>query len=158
MIRSFKHGDLERVMEIGNLAWKNIYSMFRDCYGDELFHMLIPNEQIQKGLQIESHVANHPQWVFVCEESGIVVGFITFALNTSTKIGEISNNAVDPRCGLKGIGQQMYESVFKYFREKGMAYATVNTGLDSAHAPARRAYERAGFSICHEEVRYYKKL
>ena len=39
-----------------------------------------------------------------------------------------------------------------------MAYAKVHTGLDDAHARARRAYERAGFDISHQEVNYYLKL
>ena len=39
-----------------------------------------------------------------------------------------------------------------------MTYAKVATGLDDAHAPARRAYERAGFDIKVEDVTYYKKL
>jgi len=34
----------------------------------------------------------------------------------------------------------------------------VHTGLDYAHAAARRAYERAGFNIRHEDVDYYMKL
>ncbi|MBT4097360.1 MAG: GNAT family N-acetyltransferase, partial [Gemmatimonadetes bacterium] len=34
----------------------------------------------------------------------------------------------------------------------------VGTGLDDAHAPARRAYERAGFDIAQQDVTYYKKL
>jgi ribosomal protein S18 acetylase RimI-like enzyme len=65
---------------------------------------------------------------------------------------------VDPDCGLKGIGQQMYGAVFDYFRAHGMTYAQVQTGLDDAHARARRAYERAGFDIAHQDVTYYRKL
>jgi hypothetical protein len=34
----------------------------------------------------------------------------------------------------------------------------VDTGLDHAHAPARKAYKSAGFNIRHESVVYYKKL
>jgi hypothetical protein len=39
-----------------------------------------------------------------------------------------------------------------------MSYATVQTGLDEGHAPARRAYERAGFDISHSRITYYRKL
>ena len=74
------------------------------------------------------------------------------------KIGEIGNNAVDPQCELKGIGQQMYRAVFEHFRRHGLLYAKVQTGLDEAHARARRAYDRAGFDIRHEDVTYYRKL
>ena len=158
MIRKFKREDLPVIMDIGNRAWRGIYKMFRETYGDELFRLITPDETTSKGKQIKAHCERHPEWVLVCEAEGRVVGFVTFSLNTDRKIGTIGNNAKDPDCGLKGIGQEMYKAAFEYFREHGMTYASVHTGLDHAHAPARRAYERAGFNICHEDVDYYMKL
>lgn len=38
---------------------------------------------------------------------------------------------------------------------EGMKYATVSTGLDDGHAPARRAYEKMGFSKNLPSVKYY---
>ena len=52
----------------------------------------------------------------------------------------------------------MYAAVLDHFRSQGMLYAKVVTGMDYAHEPARRAYERAGFNIRHEDVTYYMKL
>lgn len=158
VIRSYEPDDLQAIMDIGDRAWRNIYAMFRACYGDELFELLVPDERTAKGKQIQSHCAQHPEWVYVCEDNGQIVGFVTFRLNEDKKIGVIGNNAVDPDCGLKGIGQQMYRAVFEHFRAHGMRYANVQTGLDPAHAPARRAYERAGFNISHQDVDYYVKL
>jgi ribosomal protein S18 acetylase RimI-like enzyme len=158
MIRLYRPDDLGTIMDIGNRAWRGIYQMFRTCYGDELFAILVPDEETRKGEQVKVHCERHPEWVYVCEEQGRIVGFVTFALDPETKIGEIGNNAVDPDCGLKGIGQQMYRAVLQALREKGMVYAKVHTGLDEAHARARRAYERAGFDICHKDVNYYMKL
>ena len=48
--------------------------------------------------------------------------------------------------------------MFDKIKNEGMIYATVSTGLDDAHAPARRAYEKAGFDKALENVRYYKEL
>jgi ribosomal protein S18 acetylase RimI-like enzyme len=158
MIREYRPDDLEAVMDIGNRAWREIYEMFRECYGDELFELLVPDERTAKGEQIKAHCERHPEWVYVCEEADRVVGFVTFSLSANTKIGVIGNNAVDPACGLKGIGQQMYRAVFDHFCAHGMVYAKVQTGLDHAHARARRAYERAGFDICHQDIEYYMKL
>jgi len=158
MIRKYKPDDLANIMDIGNRAWREIYKMFRETYGDELFQTIVPNETTTKGEQIKSHCKRHPGWVFICEEEERIVGFVSFALNSDTRIGEIGNNAKDPNCSLKGIGQQMYKAVLEYFREHGMVYAKVHTGLDYAHAPARRAYERAGFNLHHEDVDYFMKL
>ena len=43
-------------------------------------------------------------------------------------------------------------------KEKGMKAVTVSTGADEEHAPARRAYERAGFKIHQDSVMYCKML
>jgi N-acetylglutamate synthase-like GNAT family acetyltransferase len=158
MIRKYKPDDLGIIMDMGNRAWSNIYKMFREAYGDELFQIIVPNEKTRKGDQIKSHCENHPEWVFICEEGGQIVGFITFTLDFEKKIGEIGSNAKEPNCNLKGIGQQMYKAVLDYFQKQGMRYAKVHTGLDYAHAPAKKAYEMAGFNIYHEDIDYYMKL
>jgi hypothetical protein len=43
------------------------------------------------------------------------------------------------------------------FKEQGMKLALVGTGGDPGHAPARRAYERAGYTAL-PLVNYYKDL
>ena len=73
-------------------------------------------------------------------------------------IGEIGNNAVHPDWRQKGIAQQLYAAALQHFRDQGMRFARVQTGMDGAHAPARRAYERAGFDIHHEDITYHMKL
>jgi hypothetical protein len=40
----------------------------------------------------------------------------------------------------------MYAFALSRMREVGMRAATVSTGADASHAPARRAYEKAGFA------------
>jgi len=158
MIRSYKPDDLPVIMDIANRAWRPIHHMFRETYGEELFNLLTPDVATVKGKQIESHARKYPEWIYICEEAGKVVGFVTFLLDTEKGIGQIGNNAVDPECSLKGIGQQLYKAVLDYFRRHAMRYATVFTGLDEAHARARKAYERAGFNIRHDDTVYYMKL
>ena len=43
-------------------------------------------------------------------------------------------------------------------REAGMRVATVATGADPSHAPARRAYEKAGFTVQIPVVWFCRKL
>jgi len=130
MIRTCRPGDLAAVVDIANRAWRPINAAYRAAYGDELFNLLFPG----------------------------IVGFCNYWFDEEKKIGTIGYNAVDPDCGLKGIGQAMYKAVLEEFRKRGMCYANVHTGLDEGHAPARRAYKRAGFDISHGTVDYYMKL
>lgn len=158
MIRPYREDDLPTLVEIANRAWLEIYQMFRQAYGDELFDILISDEKTSKGEQVRSHCRSHPDCILVCEEEDQIVGFVTFRINADRQLGEIGNNGVHHQWRGRGIGQQLYSAALQRFRDQGMRYARVHTGLDWAHAPARRAYERAGFDIKHEDVDYYMKL
>jgi hypothetical protein len=52
----------------------------------------------------------------------------------------------------------MYEFVVAQMRAAGMRVATVSTGGDPSHAPARRAYEKAGFNVGIPSVWLCQKL
>jgi hypothetical protein len=52
----------------------------------------------------------------------------------------------------------MYAFVLERMREAGMKAAIVSTGADNAHAPAKRAYEKVGFSGPVPSVEYHIKL
>lgn len=158
MIRPYRPEDLPSIMDIGNRAWRGIYKAFHEVYGDELFALTNPHPDTQKGLSLKAYCQANPDWTLICQEKGRIVGFIRFSLHYDTKIGQFHDNAVDPDCKLKGIGQQMYQAAFDRFRQEGMRYAMVCTGNDEGHARAVRAYERAGFNIKCAETRYFKKL
>lgn len=96
--------------------------------------------------------------VLVVTLGGRVVGFVSFTLDADKRTGEIGSNAVRPEHAGKGIGGWMYEHVLGRMRERGMALATVGTGGDPSHAPARRAYEKAGFGPAIPSVVLYKLL
>jgi GNAT superfamily N-acetyltransferase len=74
------------------------------------------------------------------------------------KVAEIGNNAVSPAHQGHGVGAQMYVFVLERMREAGMKAAIVTTGGDDAHAPARRAYEKVGFSGAVPSLEYHIEL
>ena len=158
MVRTMRPEELPVVTDIATRAFRGIYDALEDIYGREVFAAVVPDKRTAKIEQLTAHSRSFPDWIFVCEEGGVVVGVITFSLDPRSKIGVIGNNAVDPACGLKGIGQQMYKAVLAYFKERGMQFAEVTTGLDPSHDAARRAYERAGFDVKVEKVTYYRSL
>ena len=158
MIRLFQPSDLETIVQIAKKAWKPIFEGFRQQLGDELYSIIYENRLSDKRYQLTEFTAKFPRQCYVCERNGKIVGFITFGLNNETKTGFLSNNAADPDSGEKGVGQEMYAAVFERMRQEGMIAVTVSTGLDEGHAPARRAYERAGFEKNLKSIRYCKKL
>jgi GNAT superfamily N-acetyltransferase len=63
-----------------------------------------------------------------------------------------------PQHAGRGIGTWMYAQVLAQMKESGMALATVSTGGDPSHAPARRAYEKAGFGPAIPSLSLYRLL
>lgn len=159
-MRPFRPEDLPVIVDIANRAWKPIKKMSRTCLGDALADLVNPEgDSVTKGRQIEHAAATIPENILICERGGRIVGFVTFyADDPHHLIGQIGNNAVDPDCGEKGVGQEMYQAVFEKLKAMGFKAVSVTTGLDYAHAPARRAYQRAGFRKELLSVTYYREL
>jgi ribosomal protein S18 acetylase RimI-like enzyme len=157
-IRPYRESDLPLIMDLGNRAWEGIYDFYRQCYGQELALLMRPSPSTSKGEAIRRQAMRHPEWILIAEEDGKLIGFLVYELDEAHKIGQIDNNAVELTHRGKGVGQQLYQVVFERFRAAGMKYARVSTGMDEAHGPARRAYERAGFDIHNEMIHFYKKL
>ncbi len=159
-IRPFKPGDLQTAQDISVGRYEKIYAVLRGRIGEAMFEQVRPHAEQAKRDAVARQAAEHPEWFVIAEDgNGSIIGFATYHLDEAHKVGIIGNNAVAKDCGLKGVGQALYAELFRRFREAGMTAAQVATGLDDGHAPARRAYIRAGFDpVGIESVTYYKKL
>ncbi len=89
---------------------------------------------------------------------GRPVGFATVSLNAfHERMGAIDIIGVDPDYQRRGVSSQLTSFALDYMREQGMDIAIVETGGDSGHAPARAAYEAAGFTLP-PIARYFRVL
>jgi ribosomal protein S18 acetylase RimI-like enzyme len=159
VIRDVRPEDVEAIVDIALAAWEPINVYRRKVMEDELFAAAVPDWQGRKARDIRSACApGSGATVCVAEDGGQIVGFVTFYVHDASRIGEIGNNAVHPAFRGKGIATAMYQHAFERLRERGMRFVRAATGGDQAHAPARRAYERAGFSLRMPYVHYYCKL
>jgi ribosomal protein S18 acetylase RimI-like enzyme len=155
-VRRAQPEDVERLVEIAIAAWEPIFLGFREQMGDELFVAMHPDWRSDKERQIRDACAD-PERVLVADLEGTVAGFVTF--NTvKPLIGALSNNAVHPDYQGRGIAGRLYAAAFGCMRQAGIRYVRVGTGADPAHAPARRAYEKAGFTVSVPTVTYYRRL
>ena len=159
VIRDLEPTDVEAIADIAVAAWVPIFAYYREAMGEELFALACPDWQEDKAGQVRRACEpDHPAMVCVATSDGCVVGFATYYANRASGIGEIGNNAVHPDFQGRGIATRLYSHVFARLRELDVRFVKVGTGGDPAHAPARRAYERAGFSIRLPHVEYYRKL
>lgn len=155
-VRDLRDADVEQLVAIAVAAWEPIYGHYRQQLGDEIFDMCYPNWDEEKSRQIRVACASKSVHVLVATRNDKPVGFVTFVCDG--KVGTIGNNAVHPSCQRQGIASRLYQQAFQRMREMGMKAARVNTGLDPSHAPARRAYEKAGFDRQLPSVEYFCSL
>jgi ribosomal protein S18 acetylase RimI-like enzyme len=85
-----------------------------------------------------------------------VVGYIAYEFY-GDDTAEVQLLAVHPEYQNRGIGTQLNTFVLQKMKESGMKMAVVSTGGDESHAPARRSYEKAGYTAL-LLVKYYRDL
>jgi ribosomal protein S18 acetylase RimI-like enzyme len=135
-----------RLEAIRRAAFAPVFSSFRAILGDEIYDRAQRREDdAQEGLLASLMAASSGWTLYVARSGDFVVGFVAIRLDPETQVGEIGLNAVDPAHAGQGVGTAMYARAMALMKEAGMKVATVATGGDPSHAPARRAYRKAGF-------------
>lgn len=158
-VRPFEQSDLARLHEIRVDAYKPVFASFRSLVGARIAKFSLPNAEAEQGSYLDQCCnPDTPQEVHVVERDGQIVGFVTTLSDQNTKLGVVDLNAVDPAAQGGGIGTWMYKWALDHLASQGMKAAEVGTGGDASHAPARRAYEKAGFGPSIPNVYYYTAL
>ena len=151
--------DAPRLEDIRQAAFAPVFASFRSILGDEIYDIAQRREDEAQEALLSSLIAGTPGWeLYVALQGDEIVGFVAIRRNTETHVGEIGLNAVDPNRAGFGIGTAMYEFAIERLRQDGMKVAVVGTGGDPSHAPARRAYRKAGFSVAIPSVWMCRKL
>jgi GNAT superfamily N-acetyltransferase len=157
-IRAFEEADLEAVVEFSLRAWEPVFASIRSVLGDEVFLRLHPEWQESQAEAVRSSCTNPERDVFVAIVDDRLVAFVAVALNAfHERMGWIEIIGVDPDFQRRGISSQLTEFAIDHMRSHGMDIAVVETGGDPGHAPARAAYEAAGFTVL-PVARYFRLL
>ncbi len=157
-IRQFCHSDLEMVVEFSLRAWAPVFDSVRGVLGDDIFLRLHPNWMVNQEDAVRASCTNDESDVFVAVAEGRPVGFVVIALNAfHERMGVIDMIGVDPDYQRRGISARLTEFATAHMRSSGMDIAVVETGGDPGHAPARAAYETAGFTLL-PIARYFRLL
>jgi GNAT superfamily N-acetyltransferase len=146
VVRPYKKGDYARVLEICIAAFEPIHKGFADALGSRIFDLQYHDwrEQYAKTLRKIS-LSDKARRVHVAELEGAVCGFIFTFVDAKRRTGEIGLNAIDPAFQGRGIGKAIYAFALQDLKRRGAEVASVGTGGDAAHGPARSAYASVGF-------------
>ena len=156
--RPIQESDLEALEELAVLAWEPVFASVRNVLGPEIDAILHPDWRQRQREEVRRYCAQTPGAItLVAEVDGAVAGFIAFELHHDTLRGVVDLLAVHPDHQNRGLGTALNRIVLERMRQAGMRIAIVGTGGDPGHAPARRTYEKAGYTLF-PVAQYYQAL
>lgn len=157
-LRPLVEADIEPVLDLSIAAWEPVFQSFEHILGRALFLMEYPDWPKNQRDAVSAVLRDTEKFTtYVADADGTVAGFISYTIDENAKTGEVYMVAVDPNYQKRGIGLALNELALAKMREQGVRMAVVGTGGDPGHAPARRTYEKAGYTAL-PLVRYYKDL
>jgi GNAT superfamily N-acetyltransferase len=156
-IREYRPDDEEPVVGLSLRAWAPVFASLEHVLGHELARRLHGDWRQYQEQAIWDLLADPAMQVWVAQAAWGVAGMVAATLHRERLIGETVMLAVDPDCQHGGTGAALTELATDWLRGAGMRVAMVETGGDAGHAPARRVYEKAGYTLL-PVARYFRPL
>jgi ribosomal protein S18 acetylase RimI-like enzyme len=153
-IRTFRESDRELLKDITERTFDKVSI---DAAIEERYGLVGTNNwAARKRRHIDWDCDANPDGIFVAEDDGKVIGYITTRVDRETDIGWIPNLAVDPASQGKGVGKQLMDAALQYLRDEGMQGVRIET---LAHNPVgTKFYPQVGFVEVARQVHYFMKL
>jgi ribosomal protein S18 acetylase RimI-like enzyme len=147
-IRPYNPSDKQGIVALSLRAWKPVFASFAEVWGRELYHRFFPDWGAQQTAAVEDAIDRNETWVSLTDST--LSGFVNVSFDETEKAAEIYMIAVEPRFQRRGIATGLTEFALSVMGERGVTLATVATGADPGHVPARRTYEKTGFTPIHQ--------
>jgi ribosomal protein S18 acetylase RimI-like enzyme len=155
-MRPLAERHIAEIVELSLLAWEPVFEPLEKVLGPRVFPILYPDWRKSQAEGVAGACrATDKRHTLVAELDGRVVGFLSYELKGET--GEVVLLAVHPEFQRRGIATELNQAALDAMKAAGMKMAVAETGGEEGHAPARRAYEKAGYTGL-PLVRYFKDL
>ena len=110
----------------------------------------------RKARHVDEDVEANAVGVFVAEENGEILGYISTRLDHETGKGRIPNLAVDKEARGKGVGRRLIEHATDYLRQQGMTFVMIETMVNNP--VGQHLYPSCGFVEVGRQIHYAMKL
>ena len=149
-IRRYRPSDLETLKTITAICFDGVCI---DQNIEQLYGLIHGKDwRWRKKRHIDADAAINAAGIFVAEEDGQIVGYISTRIDPAAKVGGIPNFAVLPAYQQRGIGSRLLEEAVAYLAAEGMRYARIETLAQNdvgAHF-----YPKFGFQEVARQVHY----
>lgn len=154
IIRPYQSSDLD---ELKRMTIEGFEGIAIDQNVEGQFGLLGEHDwRWRKARHVDEDVAANPSGVFVAEDDGKVLGYISTRLDREAGKGRIPNLAVDRAARGKGLGRLLIEHATDYFRREGMAFAVIETMVNNP--VGQHLYPSCGFVEVGRQIHYAMKL
>jgi ribosomal protein S18 acetylase RimI-like enzyme len=158
VIEPYDDSKLDAIVRLSLRAWQPVFESLRDAMGPAVYRAFYRDDwRAAQQRAVESVCSAEDMHVWVASEQSKTAGFVALKLHPEDQMGEIYMIAVDPDFQRRGIATRLTRHSVDWFKNAGMSIVMVETGGDPGHAPARQAYEAAGFRLL-PVARYFKSL
>ena len=157
-IRKARDTDVDALVQLTLLAFIPVFKSFREILGFSIYSKIWPDWEKSQQEAVKK-LCKEPgkKVVLVAEMEGTIAGFVAYEVRIKDHMGEVLFLAVHPKYQNTGIGTLLNKRALQQMKNAGVKLAEVGTGGDPSHAPARKSYEKAGFTAL-PLMRYYKNL
>lgn len=112
--------------------------------------------QWRKARHIDVDVARDAAGVFVAEDGGHAVGYVTTWMDPEAGLGHIPNLAIAASHRNQGLGRALLEYALDHFRAAGLSHAKIETLVQNAIG--NHLYPSLGFVEVARQVHFVAKL
>lgn len=153
-IRPYRPSDLEALRSLTQEAFEGVSI---DHAMEAIFGTIAGHDwRWRKARHIDADVAACPEGVFVAEEDGNILGYVTSRVDHEAGIGQIPNLAVAAAARNRGLGRQLLSHALNYFRSLGLTHAKIET---LAQNPiGQHLYPACGFREVARQIHYVMEL
>jgi ribosomal protein S18 acetylase RimI-like enzyme len=156
-LRPVEDADTNQIVALSLRAWASVHASMAHVLGLSVNALVYPDWAASQERDVRDACSDPDTTITVAIEGGVILGFVSVKIDPSSQMGEMDMIAVDPAAQRQGIGHALAEHALTQMREAGCVVATVATGGDAGHAPARALYEELRFTPL-PLVRYYREL
>lgn len=153
-IRPYRPADLDRIkhLTVESFSGVTLEQNIEDALGILNGH----DWKWRKARHIDEDVAANPEGIFVAEQGGEVIGYITTRVDREAGRGRIPNLAVAAEARGMGLGRKLIEHALDYFRQLGLSYAVIETMAQNAIG--YHLYTSCGFQEVARQVHFAMRL
>lgn len=154
MIRPYRPEDLPRLREITLESFpdvsidRNIEKQFGFVGGHDW--------RDRKAVSIDRDCEVNPDGVFVWEEDGCILGYVTTRLDRYARIGSIPNVAVEAESRSRGLGTALIRCAMDYLADQGMVMCRIETLEQNQRG--QELYPKFGFREVARQIHYAAPL